>query len=232
MKKRLCIGVLGCLFALMALMLTTQSASAHEKRHVGKYTFIVGFLEEPAYANVKNGLDLTICDGDTCNYTVKDGQNVVANPVENADQALKAEVSQGGSQPLALTLGARWGNPGKYAAYFIPTAEGAYTFHIYGTLNGQKIDEKFTSGPNTFGEVENISAYPSSSTTSTNATDSTALTQQLKDAQASAQTATTLGIVGIVVGVVGAALAAAAFVRKPHAASATAQKESAESLRG
>ncbi|GHO43177.1 hypothetical protein [Ktedonospora formicarum] len=232
MKKKLCFGLLGCLLALSALLLTTPSAFAHEKRNVGKYTFVVGFLEEPAYANAKNGLDLTICDGNICNYTMKDGVKVVANPVENAEQSLKAEVSQGGAQPMALTLGARFGNPGKYAAYFLPTAEGAYTFHIYGTLNGQKIDEKFTSGPNTFGETQKLATYPSSSTNTASTDDNAALTQQLKDAQASAQTATTLGIAGIVVGLAGIVLAAVAFTRKPRVTSADAQKESIESLRG
>src|SRR5437899_4850803 len=80
MKKKLYVGVLGCLVALCALLLTTQSALAHEKRHVGKYTFVVGFLDEPAYANIKNGLDLTICTGDACTYSVPDGQKVVSNP--------------------------------------------------------------------------------------------------------------------------------------------------------
>ncbi|GHO76080.1 hypothetical protein KSD_38510 [Ktedonobacter sp. SOSP1-85] len=231
MKKKLYVGVLGCLVALCALLLTTQSALAHEKRHVGKYTFVVGFLDEPAYANIKNGLDLTICNGDACTYTVTDGQKVVSNPVENAEQTLKAEVIQGGAQPLALTVEPRYANPGKYAGYFLPTTAGAYTFHIYGTLNGQQIDEKFTSSPNGFGEVEQITAYPATTkNVSTSAADTSALAQQVKDAQNSAQVASTLGIAGIVVGVVGMALAAFAFTRKSRVMQAT--QEPAESLRG
>ena len=31
---------------------------------------------------------------------------------------------------------------------------GDYTFRIYGTIDGTEIDESFTSGPETFGAVE------------------------------------------------------------------------------
>ncbi|GHO75366.1 hypothetical protein KSD_31370 [Ktedonobacter sp. SOSP1-85] len=230
MKKKFAVSVVVCLVVLCALVLTTQSAFAHEKRHVGKYTFVIGFLDEPAYANIKNGLDLTICNGDACTYTTQDGQKVVANAVENAEQALKAEVLQGGAQPLALSLEPRWANPGKYAGYFLPTTAGAYTFHIYGTLSGQKIDEKFTSSPNGFSEVQQIIAYPATTKNVSASADTSALSQQIKDTQNSAQTAATLGIVGIVIGVVGVALAAFAFTRRSRIGQEA--KESAESLRG
>jgi hypothetical protein len=58
------------LATLLGVVLIATPALAHEKRHVGNYTFVVGFLDEPAYANVKNSLDFTICNGSDCNYTV------------------------------------------------------------------------------------------------------------------------------------------------------------------
>lgn len=119
-------------------------ASAHELRVVGNYNFVVGFLNEPAYAGQQNGLDLTICDG-VCKYVVKDGSRVLENPVLDAEKSLKAEVSMGSNAPLVLTIATRYGMPGKYAAYFLPSTVGAYTYHIYGELSGSKIDEKFTS---------------------------------------------------------------------------------------
>src|SRR2546429_7116150 len=135
MKKRFTFGSLALLTALLGVVLTTSPALAHEKRHVGNYTFVVGFRDEPAYANVKNSLDLTICNGSDCNYTVQNGMRVLSNPVNDADKTLKVEVSTSSSAPLALTLEPRWANPGKYNAYFLPTKVGDYVFHIFGTLN-------------------------------------------------------------------------------------------------
>src|SRR6266567_2827954 len=94
MRKHFTFGSLALLVALVAIVLTTSSALAHEKRHVGNYTFVVGFLDEPAYANVKNSLDLTICNGTDCSYTVQDAAKVLSNPVNDADKTLKSSVLQ------------------------------------------------------------------------------------------------------------------------------------------
>ncbi|MBV9688291.1 MAG: hypothetical protein JO202_01130 [Ktedonobacteraceae bacterium] len=228
MKRRICIWLLAPLATVLTMTVTSMAAFAHETRHVGPYTFVVGFLNEPAYAQLQNSLDLTICTGNKCNYTVQDGLRVVANPVNNADQTLKAEVIMGSAAPLALPLEPRYANPGKYASYFIPSKVGTYTFHIFGTLNGMNIDEKFTSSPNTFSDVNQIQVYPAQNT-------SVAGTQeQVQAAQNSASTATTLGIVGIVIGLLGLAAGGYALVGKRNgvAAEQTADKSSAESLRG
>ena len=52
----------------------------------------------------------------------------------------------------------RFGEPGAYRAVFFPTAAGAYTFHIFGEIDGEPIDERFTSGPDTFSEVQDATA--------------------------------------------------------------------------
>ena len=45
-------------------------------------------------------------------------------------------------------------------AKFGPTpAAGDYSFHIFGTINGDSIDETFTSGPQTFDTVEDAATY-------------------------------------------------------------------------
>ena len=235
MKRRYLGMALAFVVALLLVPLTSQIASAHEKRLVGNYTFVVGFLNEPAYANTINSLDLTICNGNSCNYTVQDGSRVLANPVNDADKTLKAEVRTGGAAPLALPLEARWGNPGKYVSYFQPVKTGAYTFHISGTLNNDKIDEKFTSGPNTFGEVETVTSYPAvSQHTDQTATDVKALKDQVKQADAKASTATTVGIAGAVLGVLGLIAAAVTLTRSNKAAisSTVKQKEPVESRLG
>lgn len=35
----------------------------------------------------------------------------------------------------------------------MPPAAGTYTFHLTGSIKGQKLDEKFTSGPDTFSDT-------------------------------------------------------------------------------
>jgi hypothetical protein len=233
MKKRFTFGSLALLVALLGVVLTASTALAHEKRHVGNYTFVVGFLDEPAYANVKNSLDLTICNGSDCNYTVQDGVKVLSNPVNDADKTLKVEVSTGSSAPLALALKPRWSNPGKYNAYFLPTKVGDYTFHIFGTLNNNSIDEKFTSSPTGFNAVEQVPSYPSNSADSVNA-EVTTLKSQVQSAQNAATTATTVGIIGLVLGALGLLVAGRAIARKPKLteASVAEAKMPSESLRG
>jgi hypothetical protein len=130
MKNRLSAGGMALVGALLLLLVTALPASAHEARQVGPYTLVVGFLNEPAYAGQQNSLDLTICNGKQCQYTVQDGLRVVANPVTNAEQTLKAEVMMGSAAPLSLPLEPRYANPGKYASYFVPSKVGSYTFHI------------------------------------------------------------------------------------------------------
>src|SRR5689334_5658538 len=184
MYKRILSVSFALLATLFAFLCTGGLASAHGHRMVGPYTFIVGFLDEPAYAGLKNGLDLTICKGD-CQYTVTDGAKVVANPVTDADKALKAEVIMGAAAPLPLTLTARYGLPGKYAGYFMPSKEGDYTFHITGTLEGNKIDEKFVSSKDGFNGVDTLSQYPAESSSA----DVTALQNQVKSLQSNLNTA-------------------------------------------
>jgi hypothetical protein len=74
-------------------------------------------------------------------------------PVEGLAETLKAEVIYG-DQRMDLELRPRFGQPGAYAAYFFPMAEGDYSFRIYGQIEGNAIDETFTSGPETFAAVQ------------------------------------------------------------------------------
>ncbi|MBQ12670.1 MAG: hypothetical protein CMJ45_14115 [Planctomyces sp.] len=43
-----------------AFNLLTGTASAHEQREVGRYELVVGFIVEPAFEGLKNGLDLRV----------------------------------------------------------------------------------------------------------------------------------------------------------------------------
>ena len=146
------------LFALLSIVvglgwLNSGLALAHETRPVtgGKYSLRVGFISEPTYQGLENGLELTVCNGDC--VTSKDGSGILTNGVSGAFDTLKAEVIFG-SQSMTLTLIPVARQPGRYNARFVPTRAGDYTFHIFGKLNSDPIDERFTSGPDTFDSVQ------------------------------------------------------------------------------
>ena len=131
--------------------INTNIALGHERRAVGPYTFVVGWINEPSYVGLLNSLDLTVTETNS------------EKAVEGLEKTLKADLTFGGSsqaQPLALA--ARFGLPGKYSAYVVPTKVGDYTFHISGTVGTMNIDERFESGPGRFGSIESTEAlqYP------------------------------------------------------------------------
>ena len=132
-------------FAIVAssFALTSNVALGHERRAVGPYTFVVGWINEPSYVGLLNSLDLTV--------TETSG----GKAVEGLEKTLKADLTFGGSsQAQPLTLAARFGQPGKYSGYVMPTKVGDYTFHITGTVGTTNVDEKFESGPGRFGSIE------------------------------------------------------------------------------
>ena len=72
---------------------------------------------------------------------------------EEGSKTLKAEVTYQ-DQTMELPLEARYNAPGAYQSIFYPTKAGDYTFRIYGKIGDTDIDESLTSGPDTFGPVE------------------------------------------------------------------------------
>jgi len=158
-RKRLTKIGLPALVALFMLGLLLShnlfTAKAHDDRDVlgGKYQFRVGFINEPSYQGLLNGIELTICEG-KCQSK---GDGTFNNGVTGAFDTLKTEVIFGG-QSVQLPLVAVPRNPGKYNAPFVPTRVGDYTFHFFGTIGTDQIDEKFTSGPNTFDAVQPLTA--------------------------------------------------------------------------
>ena len=135
------IGRGAVLGAVLTTLVGIGVASAHESRELGDYTLTVGFMEEPVYTGQKSGLDLRVARGD--------------EPVEGLEETLQAEVVFDG-QTRALEISPAFDDPGAYRSVFFPTAAGPYTFRIFGVLDGQRIDESFTSGPDTFSEVQDV----------------------------------------------------------------------------
>ena len=189
------------LFAVQAV--APGSALAHERRTVGKYTFVVGFLGEPAIVGEPNGIDLRISDAAT------------NEPVDGAEKTLKAAIAFGGLEPKEFPLRARFGLNGSYTADVIPTRAGAYIFTFSGTINGQQVSEKFESGPGRFSDVASASdpQFPevvrSSGELQKMAMDAQT---QAADAIAAAAQARIFGIGGIAVGILGFLVGGVALV--------------------
>ena len=140
---RLIATVAAVAVVVSSFAVNTNIALGHERRAVGPYTFVVGWLNEPAYVNFINSLDLTVTETSS------------AKAVEGLDKTLKADLTFGGTTTAQqLTLAARFGLPGHYSGYVLPTKVGDYTFHITGTVGTMNIDEKFESGPGRFGSIE------------------------------------------------------------------------------
>lgn len=116
-------------------------AHAHERRVIGQYVFVVGFIGEPALVGEPNGIDLKVTRADS------------GEPVIDVEKTVKAQIAFGGGAPKAFPLRARFGVPGAYTADIIPTKPGAYLFTFTGTLGTVAIQEVFESGPNRFSDV-------------------------------------------------------------------------------
>lgn len=200
-RRMLALSLAGVLLLGLA-----ATASAHEHREVGEYELTVGFSVEPALINEPNGLSLD----------VQLGHGDDGTPVEGLQETLQAEISFA-SETKELELRASFGQPGSYTADVFPTAEGAYTFRIFGTIEDMAIDESFTSGPDTFAEVESVSAiaFPAVED-STNDGGSAAVS----DAQDTADSARTLAIIGIIMGALSVAAVAGGAIGVRKAARA------------
>jgi hypothetical protein len=233
MRKRLLAATVASTLAALLIPLLAAPASAHEAKTVGKYHFVVGFGDEPAYAGEKNSVQLLLADA-------------TDKPVTDLTDTLKVEVTTGSAEPLKLAMApnfevGEFGTPGDYRAFFIPTAPGSYRFHFTGTIKGQKIDQTFTSGPQTFSDIEDPAQvqYPVKQPTggqlATRADRETArinaaLTAERDQARDDLASARTLAIIGLIVGVLGLVAGGAALLlrwRSPDQAAPTRDSDAA-----
>ena len=170
-----------------SLALPSQAAYAHERRMVGPYQLVVGWLNEPAYLGQLNSLDLRVTDTRS------------TQPVAGLEKTLTADVAAGGLAPHTLTVSARFGTAGAYNGWVMPTAPGTYTFHIKGKIDTLDVDEKFTSGPGTFGDIEDTAAvqYPAKVPVAD------ALSKKLDAIQASVDQTRVIAILALVIGLAG-----------------------------
>lgn len=135
------IGRAAVLGAVLTMLVSVGTTIAHEDREIGDITMVVGFLDEPVYVGQKTGLDLRVTHAD--------------EPVEGLEETLQAEVIFEG-ETRDLEISPAFGEPGAYRSVFFPTAAGPYTFRVFGEVDGEAVDESFTSSEEGFSEVQDV----------------------------------------------------------------------------
>jgi hypothetical protein len=135
LKKFWLAAVIAAVFVIV-----TNVAYAHERRMVGDYEFVVGFLVEPAIEGEKNGVDLRV-------RIPAEEEGGDPTPVEGVQEGLAVEITH---VPSGISkdaeLRAIFGDPGHYTTDLILTAPGQYQFHFTGSIGDLAVDEIFISG--------------------------------------------------------------------------------------
>ena len=220
--------VLGAAVLLAAL--AAAPASAHTEKKAGRYSFVVGFGTEPAYAGQPNSLQVIISrDGKPATDLAGQLDGLMAHAYYGRKADPKFENMM---MPLEPRFGDGWGTPGDYRSFFVPTQAGAYTFTLKGKLGSQKVDLVVPSGPQTFGDVNDPAkaAFPAAKDPTTAQLaqrmdrDAARLTGSMaaatvaqRDAEEAAGQAKLLAFGGLLVGLVGLVVAGLAWGRRSAA---------------
>ncbi len=179
---------LGAVALVLAALFVWQSYAtvlAHGHIDVGEYELTIGFRNEPAYQGEPNGLELRVVNHDT------------EEPIVGLEETLQVEIIYG-ETTKELELRARFGQEGSYTADVLPTQAGDYTWHIWGDIEGEPVDVRMTSSPDTFSSVESkaIISFPDVEPATLD------LQTQLSALASRTQTALLIGGLGVVVGLV------------------------------
>ncbi|MGH9222331.1 MAG: hypothetical protein ACRD2W_00675 [Acidimicrobiales bacterium] len=181
------------------------AAAAHERRTAGSFAFVVGWGDEPAYTGFKNSVQVTVTEASG------------GAPVSNAGDTFAVEVIKGSDKTTLPLVGSA--TPGDYRAWLTPTRPGTYTLRLTGSVRGQLVDQTFTSGPNTFNEVEDVanSSFPAKDPSPGQIAtridrEVPRLDAAVREAEESASSARTLAFVGLAVGVLGLVAAGVALL--------------------
>jgi hypothetical protein len=208
--------ILAAASGLTVLLLSAAPALAHEGRKLGDLEMIVGWGTEPAYSGEANSVQILL---------VHDGE-----PVVDLGDTLDVEVTFGDqtqSFPLEPFFEeGEFGTPGDYRAWLVPTTPGQYSFHLSGTIDGEDVDETFTSGPTTFDDIENPQSveFPVQQPSTGELAEridrvEPRLASSIEGVQTNVQataddasSAKTIGLIGLVVGAIGLIVAIVALV--------------------
>lgn len=119
---------------LLVLLSFSAVASAHQTKAVGddEFLVIVGFVSEPIYTDVRNGLDLLIRRADN------------GEPVEHLESTMFVEiVAPDGETTRMMPLRAQYNQPGRYTSDIVLTEPGQYHVRIWGYIQHVEFDETF-----------------------------------------------------------------------------------------
>lgn len=191
------------LLGLSILFLPASPASAHERRQVGEYELVVGWYDEPAFAEQPNGPEVTI------NKITKKKAKPVVEGVDLSVEMIFGGESRTFEVEPAFVAGI-FGEPGNYNADLFPARPGTWEFHFTGTIEGTEIDETFTSGPETFSDVNDPAdvAFPAVDPNNAQLTERieseadrvSTLASETEDDVSSTRT---LSLIGLIVGALG-----------------------------
>jgi hypothetical protein len=119
-----------CLIALIAALLSYQTALAHESITVGDYEIVYGWVNEPPIAGQLNGVEIF----------VNDTSGGSEQPVEeHITHSLVVELSYGG-ESKTLTMEPVFDTAGAFDATVIPAIPGLYSLKFSGTLGDTPVD--------------------------------------------------------------------------------------------
>ncbi len=151
------------------LSLAAVTGFAHEGRQVGDYQINIGWIVEPAYEGVMNGVEIRVTrmgenahdHGDSGAMSMSGDHHGDSMAVEGLESALRVEVTYtptGASR--VVDLSADLAEPGRYTANLLPTTPGVYTFRVFGAIEGMAVDETFASfgGGGGFDDIRPLSA--------------------------------------------------------------------------
>jgi hypothetical protein len=147
------LNVMAAMAVIVAsLLIFSGHAYAHERRNVGPYQLVVGWLNEPAFAGLTNAATVRVTDP----------RENPAKPVEGLEKTLKLEVITGGLAPFTGPLRAVFGQAGLYALDMLPTKAGQFRYKLTGTIGTTNVSETFESSPTTFNDIQDTTSlqYP------------------------------------------------------------------------
>ncbi len=222
-KKRWLVVAVVAIVALMGLV--TGTVFAHEGRDVEGYNFVVGWVEEPAYEGLKNGVEIRVTKAASGSHGGH-GEASEMVGVEGLGETLRVEVTHVATDASkVLSLYPTRGVPGRYTAVLIPTSPGVYQFSVRGTVEGTQIDESFLSKgggggfddirsaadlqfPETLPQIRELESAVRGALETAQRAQDTALAASQEDED----TVSALLIVAMALGAAGASLGAAALV--------------------
>ena len=135
--------LIGCVIAIISLLMTFQIALAHETVTVGNYSIEVGWLSEPPIVGQQNAIVVNVSDTNS-------GQDQLVEDVST----LTVTVSYGGQSKLLTLQPLGEDTPGQFIAPILPTIAGQYTISLGGKLGDT--DVKVDVQPEEVGNTDTL----------------------------------------------------------------------------